>query len=131
MIPVVYLCGGINGLSDADCKNWRESAKERLVKTIDPMRRDYRGKEAANVREIVDGDLFDINASTCVLAMCTQPSWGTAMEIFYAHRRGTPVFAVIPPGPVSPWLEHHCDRTFITLDEAIDAIISRFYGDGL
>jgi len=41
-----YLCGGINGLNDSQCKNWREEAKELLgTETLDPMRNDYRGIE--------------------------------------------------------------------------------------
>lgn len=105
--PTVYLCGGLNGLTDEECNNWRTFAKSRLLKTIDPMRRDYRGRESTNASEIVHGDLQDIQACTCVLANCAKPSWGTAMEIFYAHSIGKPVYAVVPSGPVSPWLEFH------------------------
>jgi nucleoside 2-deoxyribosyltransferase len=117
-----YLCGGINGLSDAECKDWREAVKLRLPDTLDPMRRDYRGKEAESVNEIVRGDLEDIHASDVVLAMCAKPSWGTAMEIFYAHSIGKPVFAVVPDvAKASPWLAFHA-QLFASLDEAIDAI---------
>lgn len=41
----VYLCGPINGCTDDQCKNWREAAKQVLSDTVDPMRRDYRGRE--------------------------------------------------------------------------------------
>lgn len=106
----VYLCGGINGLSDSDAKDWREQAKVMLapLETLDPMRRDYRGVEAANVHEIVHGDLKDISECDVVLAMCARPSWGTAMEIFYAHTINKPVFSVVPNiSAVSPWLAFH------------------------
>lgn len=74
---MVYLCGGINGLSDADCRDWREVAKHRLrAETLDPMRRDYRGREDESVDEIVAGDLEDIRASDFVLVNATRPSWG-------------------------------------------------------
>ena len=82
----VYLCGGINGLSDAACKDWREHAKSRLPDTLDPMRRDYRGVEAMHVDDIVQGDLDDIYESAAVLANCVRPSWGTAMEIRVAQQ---------------------------------------------
>jgi hypothetical protein len=124
-IPVVYLCGGINGLSDADAKNWRELAKLSLPQTLDPMRRDYRGKEADNVREIVRGDLCDVANCDVVLAMCPRPSWGTAMEIYFAHSIGIRVFSVIPSGPVSPWLAYH-SKTCPTLASAIGEIRSLF-----
>jgi len=123
--PNVYLCGGINGLSDADANGWRELAKRRLPRTLDPMRRDYRGREAANVNEIVHGDLDDIDQCDFVLAMCNRPSWGTAMEIFYAHSQGKRVLAVVEEygerRQVSPWLAYH-STVYPTLDAAIDAI---------
>lgn len=117
--PIVYLCGGINGLSDADAKDWREHAKSRLTRTLDPMRRDYRGIEAQNVAEIVGWDLRDIREADCVLANCARPSWGTAMEIFFAHSIGRPVFSVVPSGAVSPWLAYH-STVCVSLDEAIE-----------
>jgi hypothetical protein len=83
----VYLCGGINGLSDADCRDWRETAKESITpgRCIDPMVRDYRGREDECVNEIVEGDLADIRASGVVLVNASRASWGTAMEIVIAR----------------------------------------------
>ena len=126
IMPIVYLCGGINGLTDADAKDWREAAKARLSRTLDPMRRDYRGKESTSVAEIVGWDLRDIVEAHCVLAMCAKPSWGTAMEIWFASNRGTPVFSVVPAGrPVSPWLAY-CSRVCPSLDAAIDKILELY-----
>ena len=117
-----YLCGGINGLSDAECRDWREVAKSLLTTdTLDPMRRDYRGREAESVREIVMWDLEDIKASEFVLANATRPSWGTAMEIVYAKTLGAPgrcVVAFTGDGPVSPWLRYHCTSIHRTVEEA-------------
>lgn len=122
---IVYLAGGINGLSDSDASDWREYAKERLNHdTLDPMRRDYRGKEDESVIEIVHGDLDDIAASDVVLASCVRPSWGTAMEIHYASATLTkPVIAVVPEGQaVSPWLRYYATQVCRTFDEAIDYV---------
>src|ERR1700689_3736039 len=103
----IYLCGGINGLSDGDCNGWRELAKALLVsETIDPMRRDYRGMEDMNAGEIVLGDLRDIEGADLILVNAIRPSWGTAMEIVYAHLQGKRVVCVASP-PVSPWLRYH------------------------
>lgn len=121
----VYLAGGINGLSDADAKDWREYAKERLnTDTLDPMRRDYRGKEDESVAEIVQGDLADIQSSDVILASCVRPSWGTAMEIHYAsHTLRKPVYAVVPEGQaISPWLRFYTYDVFRTFEDAIDFI---------
>lgn len=119
---IVYLCGGINGLPDADCNAWRTRAKELLKgQTLDPMRRDYRGREAEAVSAIVRGDLDDIATCTRVLVNATRPSWGTAMEIVYAYQQGKPVYAFTGPPPVSPWLAYHC-QLFVHLEDAVAAI---------
>jgi hypothetical protein len=128
MSKVVYLCGPINGCTDDECTTWREQAKSRqglglMVNTLDPMRRDYRGREDDCVNEIVELDKIDVRDSTVVLAMCPKPSVGTSMEIFYAWTIGVPVFSVVPEGsPVSPWLKYHSTRVCKTLEEACTAI---------
>lgn len=124
----VYLAGGINGLSDADAKDWRETVKERLATDkrfvcLDPMRRDYRGKEAANVKAIVEGDIEDIRSSDVIIAMCPKPSWGTAMEIRLAWTFGKRIISVVPSlVPLSPWLAYHTEPV-ISLDEAIIKVL--------
>jgi nucleoside 2-deoxyribosyltransferase len=118
----VYLCGGINGLTNDQCKNWRSIAKKQLKHTtIDPMRRDYRGTEDEHVRDIVEGDVEDIAKSTVVLANATRPSWGTAMEIYVAYQQGKCVVVVASP-PISPWLRYHATHIFPSLEQAIKVI---------
>jgi nucleoside 2-deoxyribosyltransferase len=152
MIRTVYLAGGINGLSDADANDWRSRAKELLPRSIavlDPMARDYRGKEDENVADIVKGDLDDIAQCEAVIAMCPRPSWGTAMEIHHTATTGRDIkgyttgygeygedrsgyrtigqrriVAIVPAGqPVSPWLRHHTDAVVETLEAAVDQVI--------
>lgn len=118
-----YLCGGINGLSDGDCNDWRQRVKSELpeVTWLDPMRRDYRGREdqPGVAAEIVAGDLEDLRNSDFILAMADRPSWGTAMEIYhFAEVLGRPVISVCG-GRVSPWLREHSSALFQTLEEAI------------
>lgn len=123
----VYLCGGINGLSDADCNNWRDYAREHLkCETIDPMRRDYRGVEDQHIADIVAGDLADIDECDFVLANCTRPSWGTAMEIYYAWTRSKRIYAIVKEGmPISPWLRFH-STVLTSFSIAIGAINKSF-----
>lgn len=105
--------------NDAECRDWREVAKELLeADTLDPMRRDYRGKENESVHEIVRGDLDDIRAADYVLVNGTRPSWGTAMEILYAYEMRKPITAFIGEARVSPWLRYHCGQIFKTVEEA-------------
>lgn len=124
-MKTIYLCGPINGRTDADCKNWREEAKKLWVgQTLDPMRRDYRGREGDCVAEIVRGDLEDIQDSDAFLTYFDKPSVGTSMEVFYAkHVLGIPVVVVSSSdGPLSPWLIYHSDHIVKTLPEAIEKL---------
>ena len=63
-----------------------------------------------------------INQCDAVLANLIKPSYGTAMEIFYAHRRGKMV-TVIGQSPFSPWVLSHSQARFGDIDHALDFII--------
>lgn len=122
---VVYLAGPINGCPDWEATGWRAEAKRYLndFAICDPMDRDYRGKEEQNVAEIIAHDKKDILASQYVLALCTRPSWGTAMEIHYCWTQSRKVYAIVPDGiPVSPWLRYHAHAIYPTLRDACLAI---------
>lgn len=120
---VTYLCGGINGLSDAECRDWREVAKEFLTTdTLDPMRRDYRGRENESFRDIVQGDLDDIAASDFVLVNATKPSWGTAMEVVYAAQARKVIVVFTGDAPRSPWLRYHSSFLCQTAEDAVKLI---------
>lgn len=106
----IYLCGGINKLSDSDAKDWREETRSKLggyYHFLDPMRRDYRGREVENLDELVNGDLIDIVNSDMLLVNAVRPSWGTAMEVFFAHSLGRMIVTVCPDERPSPWLVKH------------------------
>lgn len=123
----VYLCGGINGLSDSEATDWREDTKVALAgkfSFLDPMRRDFRGREADSVREIIDGDLSDIDVSDILIVNAARPSWGTAMEVFYANTQGKMIFTVCPGDRPSPWLIGHSSRIFKSLSEACEFLAS-------
>jgi nucleoside 2-deoxyribosyltransferase len=113
-MKTIYLCGPINGRTTEDATNWRELVKSRWNgKCLDPMRRDYRGRELEPgiAAEIVAGDIEDIQNSDAVLVFFDKPSVGTSMEIFYAkHVLGKPVVLIdAQDKPLSPWLLHHTD----------------------
>ncbi len=129
-----YLCGGINELTDGEGNDWRAKAKALLkTETLDPMRRDWRGKERESSSEIVLSDLMDLNYSDYVLINATKPSWGTAIEVVYANQKGCVTIAFVGKSPnpskdsyifahVSPRLIYHCDAIFETLEEAVNKI---------
>lgn len=124
--PTVYLAGPINGCTDDEANNWRDVARAALgaENCLDPMRRDYRGREDESVTEIVEGDKADIEASDIVIANCWQASPGTSMEILLAWEQHKPAYAVLPPGSrVSPWYRYHATIMF-SLDDVFDSILT-------
>jgi nucleoside 2-deoxyribosyltransferase len=122
----VYLCGPINGCTDAECKDWRAFARENLLrKTYDPMVRDYRGREMEPgiAAEIVEFDKLDVDNCDTVLVNYVKPSVGTSMEVLYAWERGKRVVVVHEPGAVlSPWLVYHSHERATSMREACDLI---------
>lgn len=125
---LIYLCGPINGCTDDECKTWRDICREvfsiqHSCRSIDPMRRDYRGKEQESVAEIVQLDKRDVRRCDAMLAYCPKPSVGTSMEVFYAWQLDKPVVCIVPPNvPVSPWLKYHSTKIVQTLEEGIKAV---------
>lgn len=135
MTKSIYLCGPINGRTTEDATNWRELAKSHwLGDCIDPMRRDYRGREMEPgiAAEIVAGDLVDIQEASALLVFFDKPSVGTAMEVFYAHHvLQKPVIVVFAAqGQPSPWLVYHCYGLVSTVEEGL-AALDELLGGGL
>jgi nucleoside 2-deoxyribosyltransferase len=89
---------------------------------VDPMRRDYRGRTEGREREIVDGDLADIDSCDAVLAAFTVPDEGTAMEAWYAHSRGKPVVVYTGGGPPHPWTVYVAAEVHADLEAAVSSL---------
>lgn len=122
---LVYLAGPIYGATDSEAHKWRRHATQALQgKVLDPMSRDYRGKEQENPDDIVLADLADIAGCTAVLANCWTPSYGTAQELVYAHLLGKRVVAIVPnPNKVSPWLRFHSDVLVPNVGAGVGAVL--------
>lgn len=126
-MKTLYLCGPINGRTDADATSWREAVKTAWPGAcLDPMRRDYRGRELEPgvAAEIVAGDIEDLQASDAILVFFDKPSVGTAMEVFYAkHDLGKPVVVInASDKPLSPWLVHFSDAQVSSVAAALDIL---------
>lgn len=121
-MTTVYLCGPINGCSDAECKDWRAFAAETLTcRTYDPMVRDYRGRELEPgiAKEIVEFDKQDVDACDVILVNYVKPSVGTSMEVLYAWERGKQIVVVAAADAVlSPWLIYHSHRIVHSMADA-------------
>lgn len=96
--------------------------------TVDPMRRDYRGRTQGNEAAIVEGDLADIDSCDAMLAAFTAPDEGTAMEAWYAHSRGTLVVVYTGGTPAHPWTAYVADVICDDLEEAVTALSTRLEG---
>lgn len=116
----VYLAGPIFQCSDAEAKDWRFTVASRRPQHVylDPMSRDYRGREDDCAAEIVEGDKADIRSCDTVIANIAVPSAGTLMEVLYAYEQAKRVIAVVP-GRVSPWIRYHATEVVPSLEEAI------------
>lgn len=121
----IYLCGPINGCTDDECQTWRDWFKATMVSVdfVDPMKRDYRGKETEDYREIVELDKRDIRSCDARVVMYTKPSVGTSMEVFFAWTLGIPVVVINESDkPLSPWLRYHAAAFVRTKKLAADVI---------
>jgi nucleoside 2-deoxyribosyltransferase len=124
----VYLGGPIFGCTDDEAHGWREEAKPFLEARghtwVNPMVRDYRGREDTDYAEIVEGDKADIDGCDVMLMACPKPSYGTAMEILYGYERGKRVIAWVPwdAYPVSPWIRYHAEIAGGHLSDALGLI---------
>jgi|SRR5436190_16748830 len=123
----IYLCGPINACSDAEAKDWRKECTDYLVaaghEVLDPMSRDFRGKEAESTQEIVEGDKRDIDNCGVILVYYWKPSVGTSMEVLYAWETNTTVVLVdASNAPLSPWLLYHSAYICKSLPEALTYI---------
>lgn len=131
----IYLAGPMDNCTQEYQKGWRDATKEYLdmykIKVLDPCRRPHDADLTA--REIYELDLIDVKNSDLILAdtrPVQRPSWGTAMEIMYAHE--------VCKIPVIGWhneadevgtrlfLDATLTREFNSLDKAIDQIVA-FY----
>ena len=130
----VYLAGAINGCTDDEAITWREWFKspeksnvsarfKGFAKYVDPMKRDYRGKELTDYREIVDMDKRDVQSCDVVVAMYVKPSVGTSMEILFAWERSIPVILINESDkPLSPWLIYHSTAVVNSKEEAAEKL---------
>lgn len=132
----IYLAGGIAGLSDAQCNHWRTLVKNNWPgKTLDPMRRDGRGRERqpGAVQEIVEGDKLDILQCDGVLVWYEKPSVGTSMEILFAWTQHKPLALINASGKpeheLSYWIRYHCaGYIFEGQVEALESLERRLVG---
>ena len=109
----IYLCGPIHGRTDEQCVAWRERVKKMWPGyTLDPLRRDYRGREHQNPEKLIREDLSDVFRADGLLVYFDAPSVGTSMEIFYAKfvlNKPIVLLDVSSMDVLPVWLTYHVD----------------------
>lgn len=117
----IYLCGAISGRSDSDAHDWRTIAGSlSRWPVLNPMRHDFRGRELMNVKQIVEGDLRDIQQSWAIVYFFDgQISAGSSMEMFHAYWSNKAVVLVnANKVALTPWMIYHASRIAYDLREA-------------
>ena len=118
--------------------DWRNFALTRLqyhgLRVVNPLELPWTETEVDFAEEAIDlanlGDervrraLGMIDQCDGLLANLERPSFGTAMEIFYAHRTGKMV-TVVRQGPYNPWVLSHSQARFNDIDLALQYIIGQ------
>jgi hypothetical protein len=136
MLSSIYLTGDqvdaqeLSGHMQAP--DWRSFAVTRLqqhgLKVINPLELAYSLGErdetelAEEVEQRVRRALELIDQADAVLANLKRSSYATAMEMFYAYRRGK-IVTVVGQSPFSPWVLSHSQARFGEVDDAIQFII--------
>lgn len=127
MKKFIYLAGAITGTDPDYHLGWRNRAAEILLSkyiVLNPLHQaQYDG---TNGEVIIRNDLGMIAECDVVLVNGEKPSWGTAMEVFYAYQLHKPIYVVsnaMENMAMSPWLVHCSDILFTTMDQAINYLM--------
>jgi nucleoside 2-deoxyribosyltransferase len=116
----VYLAGP--PFADDYRRRATELMRAHGIEPVDPMRRDFRGRTEGHEREIVEGDLADIDGCDAVLAAFTEPDEGTAMEAWYAHSTGKRVVAWTGGAWAHPFTVYVAASVHERLEDAVAAL---------
>lgn len=139
MLATVYITGGsLNAhdlMGELAAPDWRSSAVQRLethgLRVVNPLELAWSVPECREAIDISDSankkirralDLID--ECDALLANIERSSYGTAMEMFYAYRRGKMV-TVIGPSPYSPWVLSHSQARFNDMERAVNYLIDK------
>jgi len=105
--------------------DWRSFAASKLhrhgLKVLNPLELACTQPDPGSDRDVrMALDLID--QCDAMLANLIRPSYATAMEIFYAHRKGK-VVTVVGNSPFSLWVRAHSKMRFPDMERALDYLI--------
>ncbi len=122
--PRVYLSGPMDDVSEDEGKAWRRVAGELLshhdIQAVNPY--DFE-KEVCIPELLVKTDLSWIPRCQGMIVNASQDarSWGTPMEVIWAHMHRVISVAFVKDTRPSPWLIYH-SGVVKTLDQAVERV---------
>ena len=131
MRPTVYLAGPVKERADSGA-TWRQDVADVWgddYDIADPLAKyDPADDHHPSAEEIVRSDLTMIDDADAVLVRYAgEPTWGTPMEVRYAHMSHTPVaLAWVAGADLSPWAEVHATYIRPDIGAALDALRDHF-----
>jgi nucleoside 2-deoxyribosyltransferase len=129
--PTVYLAGPVKERADSGA-TWRQDVADEWgddFDVADPLAKyDPDDDHHPDAEEIVGEDLAMIDDADAVLVRYAgEPTWGTPMEVRYAHMDNIPVaLAWVAGSDLSPWAEVHADYIRPDIGAALDALDDHF-----
>ena len=135
MAEILYLSGGMSGLTVEESNGWRIKVKQDLfafilngtLKVFNPMDSYIHSEYRMNEKEAMQYDLNILRKSSYILVYFNDiKSLGTAMEIAIAHELKIPIIGVFDNkenynalDTLHPWVYNMCDVVLDSLDDAI------------
>lgn len=131
LASTIYLTGGtvepphdVGEMSEPD---WRSLATTKLqrygLRVVNPLQLPWSALEfEETIEHRVRRALDLIDQADALLANLLRPSYASAMEMFYAHRRGKAV-TVVGHSPFSPWVLSHSQARFQDIEQALEHLI--------
>jgi len=127
----LIVCGPIAYGNIREIKELQRSLREEGFEVIDQFQdkkmdyssiEDFRGKKRL-AEKIVRNDLKFIEKCDVVVAICDKPSFGTAIEIYYAKKLGKKVIVLNKEAQQSPWPIAFADQLVKNKEELIEALL--------
>ena len=142
MAEILYLSGGMSGLTVEESNGWRIKVKQDLfafilngtLKVFNPMDSYIHSEYRMNEKEAMQYDLNILRKSSYILVYFNDiKSLGTAMEIAIAHELKIPIIGVFDNkenynalDTLHPWVYNMCDVVLDSLDDAIRYIKNNY-----
>ena len=142
MAEILYLSGGMSGLTVEESNGWRIKVKQDLfafilngtLKVFNPMDSYIHNEYRMNEKEAMRYDLNILRKSSYILVYFNDVhSLGTAMEIAIAHELKIPIIGVFDNkenynalDTLHPWVYNMCDVVLDSLDDAIRYIKNNY-----